>query len=221
MSARPLPGFDGCLIRFDSFGTIICNSETRHATRTRFTIAHELGHWHLHPNQSQDFLLTEQNVARHKASPMEAEANAFAGSLLMPRKWFGKHVSGAEPLVAPILEAAAEFNVSVMAATKRFLDLTLVPSMAVFSDGQQVKWVWQSGSNSNIFLLPGTEISEDCTAYECNDSPEVATKVGAIDNSGEDWFPKEFRRERIVVKEQSCRLYEDIVMTLMRVDILE
>ena len=152
---------------------------------------------------------------------MESEANAFAGALLMPRKWFGRHVSGAEPVVAPILEAASAFNVSVMAATKRFLDLTMVPSIAVFSDGQEVKWVWQSDNASKIYLLPGTDISPDCTAYDCADSPEVATRVGVIENSGEDWFPEEFRRERIVVKEQSCRLYEDIVMTLMRVDILE
>lgn len=217
---RRLPGFDGCLLRVGPVGTILCNSETRHATRTRFTIAHELGHWLLHPGRTQDLLLTEDNIARHKAGPMESEANAFAGALLMPRKWFGRHVLGAEPLVAPILDAAKSFNVSVMAATKRFLDLTVIPSMAVFSDGQQVKWVWQSENASSIYLLPGTDISPDCTAYECDDPPETATRIGAIANTGEDWFPDEFRRDRIVVKEQSCRLYEGIVVTLMRIDIL-
>ncbi len=219
VAIRPLPGFDGCLLRFGDFGTIMCNSESHHPVRRRFTIAHELGHWFLHPDQSQDFLLTEENVARHKASPMEAEANAFAGSLLMPRKWFGQHVRGADPLIAPILKAADTFDVSVMAATKRFLDLTLVPSMAVFSDGEVVKWVWQS-RGSDIFLKVGTEITEDSTAYDCGDSPETATKIGAIKNTGEDWFPDDFRRERIVITEQSCRLYQNIVLTLMKVDVL-
>lgn len=213
-----LPGFDGCLMRFGMDGTILCNDQT-YPSRRRFTVAHELGHWFLHPTQSQDILLTEENVERHKKSPMEAEANAFAGSLLMPRKWFGRHVSGAEPLVAPIFEAASLFNVSVMAATKRFLDLTLVPSMAIFSDGEKVKWVWQS-RGSDIFIKVGTEICEDCTAYDCTDSPETATRIGAINNKGEEWFPDDFRRERIVVKEQSCRLYQNIVLTLMKVDVL-
>lgn len=220
VALRPLPGFDGCLLRFGSVGTILCNSEIRHATRTRFTIAHELGHWFLHPGRGPDLLLAEDSIARHKASALESEANAFAGALLMPKKWFGRHVLGTEPLVGPILDAAKCFDVSVMAATKRFLDLTIIPSMAVFSDGQQVRWVWQSGSASNIYLPPGTDISPDCTAYECDYPPETASRIGAIPNTGEGWFPDDFRRDRIVVKEQSCRLYESIVMTLMRVDIL-
>lgn len=218
VALRPLPGFDGCLLRFGSIGTILCNEQTRHQTRIRFTIAHELGHWFLHPNQSQDFLFTEENVARHKASPMEAEANAFAGALLMPRKWFGKLVSGAQPLVSTIIGAANEFDVSVMAATRRFLDLTAFPSMAIFSDGEQVKWSWSSRGADHVFLKPGTDISPECTAFECSDSPEVATRVGAIPNSGEDWFPDDFNRERIMVTEQSCRLYEETVMTLLQID---
>lgn len=31
----------------------------------------------------------------------------------------------------------------------------------------------------------------------------------------------DFQRERIVIKEQSCRLYKEIVLTLMRFDVLE
>lgn len=152
---------------------------------------------------------------------MEAEANAFAGSLLMPRKWFGRHVSGAEPLIANVIEAANAFDVSVMAATKRFLDLTLIPSLAVFSDGEQVRWVWKSNGVDKVWLPAGSDISPDCTAYQCTDSPETASRIGAIENTGEDWFPDDYRRERIVIKEQSCRLYQEIVLTLMRFDVLE
>jgi len=216
---RPLPGFDGCLLRLGMDGTIICNDGTTHHGRRRFTIAHELGHWLLHPNQSQDFLLTENSVARHKASPMEAEANAFASSLLMPRKWFGKYVTGAEPLIANMIRAADAFDASVMAATRRFLDLTLIPSVAVFSDGEYVKWVWRSQGVDKLWLNPGTELSPTCTAYDCSDSPETASKIGAIENSGEEWFPDDFRKERIVIHEQSCLLYKDIVLTLMRFDV--
>ncbi|MEQ1933606.1 MAG: ImmA/IrrE family metallo-endopeptidase [Fimbriimonadaceae bacterium] len=206
-------------MRIGECGVIICNSEISHPGRLRFTIAHELGHWFLHPTQTQDFLLTEENVARHKASPMEAEANAFAGTLLMPRRWFGWHVSGAEPLIANVIKAANAFDVSVMAATKRFLDLTLIPSIAVFSDGEQVKWVWKSSGVSKLWLPPGSEISPDCTAYQCTDSPETASRIGAIQNTGECWFPDDYRAERIVVTEQSCRLYKDIVLTLMKFNV--
>lgn len=208
-------------MRIGDCGVIICNEDITHEGRFRFTVAHELGHWLLHPNQSQDFLLTEDNVARHKASPMEAEANAFAGSLLMPRRWFGKHVSGAEPLIGNVITAADDFGVSIMAATKRFLELTIVPSVAVFSDGHQVKWIWHSRGVERVWLNVGDDIPENSTAFECNESPETATRIGAIENSGEEWFPNDFRAERIVVKEQSCKLYQNIVVTLMRFDVLE
>lgn len=206
-------------MRIGRHGVIICNKDITNSGRIRFTIAHELGHWILHPSQSQDFLLTESNAARHKQSPMEAEANAFAGSLLMPRQWFGKYVVNATPVIGNIIPAADAFSVSVMAATRRFVDLTLIPTVAVFSDGEVVRWVWNSQGTGRIWLNPGDEISENTTAYLCSETPETATRIGAIQNSGEEWFPRDFQAERITVWEQSCRLYKDTVLTLMRYDV--
>lgn len=220
MSIRPLPGFDGCLLRLGSRGTIICNSQTTHRGRRRFTIAHELGHWFLHPSHGQDLLLGEDKAARYNKSDwMEVEANTFASELLMPRKWFGLHVRNAEPLIETIIDAADDFEVSIMAATKRFLSLTHVPSMAVFSDGYEVKWVWQS-RGSDIFLKVGTDVSPASTAYECDSTPEDAAKLGPLEGSGDDWFPDDWRNERITVREQSCLLYKDIVLSLLQVDVL-
>lgn len=55
-----------------------------HPRRQRFTLAHELGHYFLHRNQSNIF--TDKSLYRGKEmTSMEYEANNFAGAILMPR----------------------------------------------------------------------------------------------------------------------------------------
>jgi hypothetical protein len=134
----------------------------------------------------------------------------------MPRKWFGKGLVDIPPLVEPIINLADKFNVSIMAATKRYMDLTLIPSVAVFSDGEYVKWTWPSGG-ANVFLKNGTEIDPESTAYNCQNTTEQATKIGSIKNTGEVWFPDAFNKDEILVEEQSCRLYQDIVLTFLKI----
>ena len=151
---------------------------------------------------------------------METEANAFAGALLMPRPMLGKRLLAGNQLLPTILSTADDFRVSVMATTKRFLDLTPTPAMAIFSDGETVKWSWASFGAKDIFLRPGTDIDPDCTAYQCTDPSETAIRIGAIENTGEYWFPDDFKKDRINIVEQSFRLYEDIVMTFMQVNVV-
>jgi len=61
---------------------IVVNSKEPVARR-RFSIAHEIGHWNLHPQYNDGKV-----VFRTRKSPdrIEAEANAFAGAILMPSK---------------------------------------------------------------------------------------------------------------------------------------
>jgi len=53
--------------------------------RQRFTIAHELGHFFLHPEKDAfvDYRDNKKGVMR---TPREKHANMFAAALLMPRK---------------------------------------------------------------------------------------------------------------------------------------
>ena len=67
--------------------TIYLNSTNQHITRKRFTMAHELGHVQLH--HSLKVLLRKVFLRQDIVSPrdeVEAEANYFAGYLLMPDK---------------------------------------------------------------------------------------------------------------------------------------
>lgn len=87
ISRAPSEDFSGLLIRKDGHALIGVNSEEA-AVRQRFTIAHELGHYFLHP-QKDAFV----DYRKHKDSKKDAvttikerQANMFAAALLMPRK---------------------------------------------------------------------------------------------------------------------------------------
>jgi predicted transcriptional regulator len=104
--------------------------------RRRFTIAHEIGHWQLHVEAGDTPLFDRaEDISEHdgrepvevvpKLRKREAEANAFAGELLMPDLLVREHarVTGCN------LSALAErFGVSVPAIRLRLLTLDLLPA---------------------------------------------------------------------------------------------
>ena len=63
---------------------IVANSAMRSRLRQRFTVAHELGHHELHREGNSPLLIADTDILRNRDQPIEQEANAFAGHLLMP-----------------------------------------------------------------------------------------------------------------------------------------
>lgn len=83
ISRAPSKDFSGLLIRKDGHALIgINNSEA--PTRQRFTIAHELGHFFLHPRKDTfvDYRNNKKDMVR---TVIEKQADMFAAALLMPR----------------------------------------------------------------------------------------------------------------------------------------
>ncbi|WP_432040829.1 ImmA/IrrE family metallo-endopeptidase [Streptomyces chartreusis] len=79
----------GMLIRQDGRAPVVGVNDVHSGHRQRFTIAHELGHYLLHPGREIVLDRPVRVNLRDKTSSMatdreEIEANAFAASLLMP-----------------------------------------------------------------------------------------------------------------------------------------
>ena len=76
------------LVRKEEESLIGVNS-SESFVRQRFTIAHELGHFFLHPQKKTfvDFRDNKQGIAR---KPREVQANMFAAAILMPKKYLEK-----------------------------------------------------------------------------------------------------------------------------------
>ena len=83
ISRAPNSDFSGMLIRKDG-RALIGVSSSESSVRQRFTVAHELGHFFLHPNQDA-FIDYRDNKKEIMRTPREKQANMFAAALLMPR----------------------------------------------------------------------------------------------------------------------------------------
>lgn len=83
ISRAPHDAFSGLLIRKDGHALIGVNSKEA-PVRQRFTVAHELGHFFLHPEKDA-FVDYRDNKKGAMRTPREKQANMFAAALLMPR----------------------------------------------------------------------------------------------------------------------------------------
>lgn len=103
---------DGCSGFFDGRPFIFTNVEQIDAARTRFTMAHELGHIILHSHLTEEDL---SNPATYKE--VESEADAFASAFLMPEDTFGTEVYSTT--LNGLLQLKPRWGVSVAAMIMR------------------------------------------------------------------------------------------------------
>lgn len=121
----------GLLLRANGRSICVVNSD-HHRNRQRFTIAHEIGHWHLHPVKGEyvDFAVHRRDPQSSEGTNREEiEANAFAAELLMPealvRRELPYPLNVAED-EETIRRVARRFRVSPQAMTHRLTNLDLV-----------------------------------------------------------------------------------------------
>ena len=108
----------GHLKRTNDHWQITLNS-LHHPNRQRFTLAHELAHFLLHPDQSTQFV-DEKLFRDNSFNRIEREANQFAGALLMPEDEFRRVVRETNGAVSAI---ADYFAVSPLAVRMRAREL--------------------------------------------------------------------------------------------------
>lgn len=98
--------------------------------RRRFTIAHELGHWHngWHKPTGRGFECSKNDLQQRDAGKeknrarMETEANRFAAELLMPLKEFRRRMGRGGANLQSALSLDAVFGVSRAAIARRLVD---------------------------------------------------------------------------------------------------
>lgn len=127
----------GLLVRKDGASWIfvrVSDSEPR----KRFTIAHELGHFHLGHQFGSDAVHVDRGYRIHARGPQaktgevrqEVEANQYAAALLMPEAWLRREVDalgrGGYADEDDVKTLAEKFGVSVQAMTIRLSVLELL-----------------------------------------------------------------------------------------------
>jgi len=110
-------------------------NKSHHPNRQRFTIAHELGHFLLHGQETKIFVddgpvVLFRNLASSEGTQrQEIEANIFAAALLMPEDIIREQLA-LQPIDAfddmSVKHLAGQFGVSVRAITIRLTKLGLL-----------------------------------------------------------------------------------------------
>lgn len=127
-------GFEGGLIQdeYKEHGYILVKAGTL-PERTRFTIAHELGHFvnlrHIAPSGSEQMLCTRDDLrangaARNSRHGIEVQANEFAANLLMPSDLLRTQpFMKGSPEISRIIALQKMCGVSKAAAAGRYVEL--------------------------------------------------------------------------------------------------
>jgi hypothetical protein len=166
----PLEGAVAQLVRVGSDVHIIVSERVTDPCATRFSIAHELGHFVLgHPSPDPTELCGRRRSRRGTGDDgerdYEAEANAFAGELLIPF-----HLARRDCEVSPVsLEIprrlARTFDVSILTSTIRFAELSSERCAAVFSANRAVQWMAPSATFTRD-IPRGKRLERDSVAWD-------------------------------------------------------
>jgi len=152
------PGYAALLMRStDGVGGLIALQPGQDRGRRRFSIAHELGHYHIPRHKHVQGYCADRDMRARStdARRQEWEANDFATELLMPRRLFADDARKLDVSVTSAIRLGVReaYDVSVMAAAWRIVQVTREPAAMVVCVDGRVEWFYRS----DAFSLPLTE----------------------------------------------------------------
>lgn len=138
--------FDG-LIEYEAgdFHIYINSKNNKYnSPRSRFTFAHELGHYFI--DEHRQSLLNGKTPSHpsytdfSSKNPVEIEADFFAASLLMPEKRIKKDCYKKKFGFNLVDELSIKYNVSITATILKLMTIDHHPLMIVCSVNNKIKW---------------------------------------------------------------------------------
>ena len=163
---------------FHIFINLVMHSD-EHSERSRFTFAHELGHYFIDEHRNA---LKNGQTPSHPSftdfsskNPVEVEADFFASSLLMPRNRIIKDCFRKKFSFEIIEKLSAKYKTSTTATVLKFASIGNHPIMIVRSSKNKIDWFrpsydfpykWPKGLKTNVpeYTLAGAYF-KDGTRY--------------------------------------------------------
>lgn len=213
----PARGFDGALIRSKAGqkGIVAVKASIREASRKRFTIAHEIGHFIIPHHRNLGNICEERKIESfdRDLNRPEVEANEFAAELLLPSAVLRKRFDLADFSLAQISSVAADFGTSLTATTRSFLTLTNLPCAMVWSVSNRARWFVRS--DSFRFFLPLADLPANgsfaARIFSGGVAPEELAPVRP-----DAWLDRQAAERVDTLLEHSIRLPNyDAVLTLL------
>ncbi|MEL6216989.1 MAG: ImmA/IrrE family metallo-endopeptidase [Pseudomonadota bacterium] len=204
---------DGCEARIIGHAdkAIITVKQDCHHRRKRFSIAHELGHWHHHRGRCLACRLEEYRPRRTN-SP-ERMADSYAADLLMPPYLFRPLARDHRRLNFATVGAMADaFDASKTAIAIRLVESDHSPAMLVCHGPEGRRW-FRSAPSVPDRWFPQEQLDADSFAFDIQFGTEpdsrMPRKIGA-----DAWFDR-YGADRFEIQEQTIRSGPDETLTLL------
>ena len=162
-----------------------------HHPRTRFSIAHELGHYFLDKHHAYLMRAQESHPSKgefRSDNLVEKEADSFAASILLPTRLACPIINKHELSVDRISDIADHFNASLVSTTFRCVALSDFPCAVAGIRGGEVAWMFSSDPMIKAGIYPNKHF-HPANAHE--PWADFQTGVGdRSENEGRirDWF---------------------------------
>ena len=208
---EPLDGCEAMIVGDDKHAIITVNSRSGDERR-RFSVAHEIGHWHLHRGKRLFCSAVDIGNPRHDVLNPERQADDFASDLILPDFMVRPRAMKIRKVtIAAVDELAGEFSASRTATLIKLARLDRFPIMLVCHDRNGLRW-WSPQNRFAGWWRPSRRLDSQTYAYEMlfngADDPHPHKMPG------DAWF--DFRgADRDEVTEQSFRLPGDQVLTIL------
>jgi len=221
-----ISSFEGSLVRNPEDPTEWGILYKEHATpeRSRFTIAHELGHFILHRSLQSRFECDNGGVTsgQFDGRNIEREANEFASNLLMPMDLLRRFLGDQRKVTLHLLsDIARTFEVSFEALCLRFIEATDQRAILIHWDQGFLKY--QRGSRNarkTGALVRQSESAQEPFAGTLAADQSVVQCFDGVECSAAIWFAEE--REHMKLREFKHTFSgRDRVLTLLLLESAE
>jgi hypothetical protein len=207
---RPLQGCEARIVGCGDTAIITVNSGS-HYPRKRFSIAHELGHWHHH--RGKCLVCRAEDYRPHDTLSPERTADGYASDLLMPNYLFRPLARQYNKLNFKAISAIADiFTTSQTATAIRLVESDHSPALLVCHGPNGRKWFTRAPSVPKKWF-PQESLDADCFAFGVlfggGPDDSVPRRIGA-----DAWFDR-WDAPKFEVQEQTFRTSLDEVLTLL------
>lgn len=176
------PAFIGASVRgYDGIGgLIVVNPRIRQSGRKRFTIAHEIGHYVLLDNLGSPSVCSLADVGTwRRDSRIERAADIFAAELLLPEQEVRRIVSEHAVTFQTAERIKSTFDVSLMAAAFRCVEVADAECALVVTVNGLVKY-YEPSASWNYRIVTKRAPPKSTMARELVDEPFKGELYGIV-----------------------------------------
>lgn len=211
---QPLKGCEALIVGSGQRAIVKINSDSS-PERQRFSLGHELGHWHYHKGKMLYCAQDDIEVDARRARETELTADNYSASLLMPSYLFRPSLARKKRITwKAVKEMAGEFGCSPLATVLRVVDLNVAPIMFVMLRGGRRAW-FRGARDIDSQWFPQDSPDADSYAFELSFNA-AKPAAGPRKVQASSWFDRR-SADRLELIEDSIRM-GDCVYSLLTLE---